>query len=76
MGSRGQVLSFLADPGRHLTPLNIPIFNGKNALFNIVLGKNLVMLENAAHPMGPDAPATSVYNWGKLWAHLMALGGP
>ena len=53
-------MSFLADPGRHLTPLNIPIFNGKNALFNIVLGKNLVMLENAAHPMGPDAPATSV----------------
>ena len=54
----------------------MPVFNSKNELFSIVLSKNLVMLENAAHPMGPDAPATSVYNWGKLWAHLMALGGP
>ena len=65
-------MGFLADPGRHLTPLNIPIFSGKSALFSIVLSKNLVMLQNAAHPMGPDAPATSVGTWGKLWAHMLA----
>ena len=71
------VLSSLADPGRHLTPLNMPIFNSKNALPGIVLSKNLVMLENAPRPMGPDAPVTSVDNWGKFWAHghLLALGG-
>ena len=68
-------MSLLAGPGRHLTPLNMPVFNSKNELFSIVLSKNLVMVENAAHPMGPDAPVTSVDNWGKLWAHLLALGG-
>ena len=68
-------MRFLAGPGRHLPPLNIPIFNGKTSLFSTVLSKNLVMLENAAHPMGPGAPATSVGTWGKLWAHLLALGG-
>ena len=71
-------MSLLADLGRHLPPLNMPVFNSKIALFSIVLSKNLVMLENAAHPiipMGPAAPVTSVDNWGKLWAHLLALGG-
>ena len=68
-------MSLLADPGRHLTPHNMPIFNSKNALFSIVWSTNLVMLENAAHPMGPDAPATSVDTCDKLRAHLMALGG-
>ena len=74
-GCLGQVLSPLAGRGRHLTPLNMPVFNGKNARFSTVLSKKLGMLENAAQPMGRDAPATSAGTWGNLWAHLMALGG-
>ena len=53
----------------------MPRFNSNNALFSIVLSQNLVMLENVAHPMGPDAPATSMENWAKLWVPLLALGG-
>ena len=53
----------------------MPVFNGKNARFSTVLSKKLGMLENAAQPMGRDAPATSVGTCVNLWAHLMALGG-
>ena len=54
----------------------MPVFTGKNARFSNVLSKKLGMLENAAQPMGRDAPATSVGTWVNMWAHLMALGGP